>query len=290
MGIKFNPMLGCNTLNFSADRTVHTQRLPLMQPDTFVKENSETRYMQRIEELFPNGELKQIYADMCKELGLDYYPKLVFAGDVKNNAAGGYTFSTNTISLSLEDTLGSTIKLYGVKNGEAKLQIDNKGIPVIVNKQIANILINSPRAAKNKGLDSIYGEQASDEEQKKLFLQKLYHELVHAKQHMIMRQTDGIGAKQVIQAWRHLPQDAPVPAIIINQSLENIYKKSYWANKPTPIVYSETSEIGQYAYKLLDAVQNYAPVESPEYDKNLLEIEAYQEASDYITKNYGEWS
>ena len=289
MGINFYPTVNIRKTNYSANTTAQRPLFAPVTPDAFIKESNSTKYTQKLEELFPNGELNIIYDDMCKELELDYKPILTFSFDVKNNTGGGYTFHTNTINLSLEDTLGSDCKLYGIKDGVKSLQIDTKNVPVIVNQKIANILTSSPQAAKNKGLDTIVAEPASKEDQKKLFLQKLYHELIHAKQHMIMRQTDGIGAKQVIQAWRHLPKNAPIPSIIVNQSLENIYQKSFWKNNATPIKFSENSEKGVLAYKYLNAVQNYAPVDSPEYDKNLLELEAYQKSSEYIIEKYGEW-
>ena len=289
MGINIYPTVNINKQNFRANTTAQQLYFAPVSADSFVKESSRTQYLRRLEELFPNGELERTYDQMCKELKLDYKPTLKFTTDVKENSGGGYTFHSNTVTLSLEDILGSNTKLYGIKNGEKILQIDSKGVPVIVSPQVARILTTSPQAAKHRGLDKIIAEKATNEDQKKLFLQKLYHELIHAKQHMIMRQTDGIGAKQIIQAWRHLPKNAPIPNIIINQSLENIYQKSFWKDNATPIKYAENSEMGKYGYKCLDAVQNYAPVDSPEYDKNYLEIEAYQESSKYIKERFGEW-
>ena len=68
-----------------------------------------------------------------------------------------------------------------------------------------------------------------------------------------------------------------------------MFEKSFWANKFTPTEYSKDSETGRYAHKLLKSVKNYAPVTSPQYKKNLLEVEAYKKSYEYIVENFGEW-
>ena len=290
MGINLNN-IGISRLNFlSSQPTVATRPLQT-QPDSFVRESKEVFYAKRLEQLFPNGELQRTYDAMCEELELDYKPRLNLTLPVMGNAGGGYSFGTNTVTLSLEDTLGSDTKLYGIKNGEKELQIDKEtGVPMMTSKLLAAYIAYSPEAAKNKGLDAIVAEPASDEEIKKLFIQKLYHELVHAKQHMIMRQTEGIGAKNVFKSWGQGKKAPTTPSVVVNLRQEEAYRKSFWAKNSTPVKYSKDSEIANYANKCLDAIKNYPPVDSPDYTKNFIEAEAFKESYNYIVENYGDWS
>ena len=46
------------------------------------------------------------------------------------------------------------------------------------------------------------------EDKKRMVLQKISHELIHAQQHQFMRQTEGIGEKEILKAWTHIkPND-----------------------------------------------------------------------------------
>lgn len=289
MGINLNN-IGISRLNFLSSQPSVTTRPLQTQPDSFVRESKEAFYAKRLEQIFPNGELQRTYDAMCEELELDYKPRLNLTLPVMGNAGGGYSFGTNTVTLSLEDTLGSDTKLYGIKNGEKELQIDKKtGVPMMTSKLLAAYVVYSPEAAKNKGLDAIVAEPASDEEIKKLFIQKLYHELVHAKQHMIMRQTEGIGAKNVFKSWGQGKKASTTPSVVVNLRQEEAYRKSFWAKNSTPVKYSKDSEIANYANKCLAAIKNYPPVDSPEYTKNFIEAEAFKESYDYVVENYGVW-
>ena len=288
MGINLYTNFGINNITFRSDKPKVSPYKTQPQQDCFIRESKDVYFGRRLEQLFPNGELDRTFNIMCEELKLDYKPDLNLVVPLDGNAGGGYAFLNHTITLSLEDCLGSDTKLYGIKDGEKQLQITEQGMPVMTNKVLASYIAQNPQAAKNKGLDKIVAEPATDEEVKKLFLQKLYHELVHAKQHMIMRQTEGIGAKEIISAWRHLPKNQNKPNI--DKVLNKLYKQSYWVNKSTPIKYEKDSEQGVYAYNCLDAVKNYAPVESEEYKTNYMEVDAYKSSADYVNERYGEWS
>lgn len=289
MGINLNTHIQLNGVNFQSDKSIKSNQNLRTKPDIFVRESKEAFYARRLEEIFPNGELTELYDKLCNELELDYRPKLELVPANQGHAGGGYTFFSNQITLSLEDVVGSDTKIYAIKDGVKSLQTDEKtGIPMMTSKLIAAYLCHTPEAAKNVGVDKLIAEPASNDDIKKLFIQKLYHELVHAKQHMIMRQTEGIGAKEIITAWRHLPKNQNKPNI--DKVLNKLYKQSYWVNKSTPIKYEKDSEQGIYAYKCLDAVKNYAPIESEEYKTNYMEVDAYKSSADYVNKRYGEWS
>ncbi len=291
MGISFNANTG---VKFIRPANINTEpQAPVTKqsaPDTFVKTDNSTRYIERINELFPYGELDDIYAEMCKELELDYPPKLVFETGAPGETGGGYTFHSNKISLNIQDILSSDYKIMGVKDEKKETMVDPKTMtPLFINKAIAGLVVKNPQNAVVKGYDKLIAEPVSDEEQRKLFLMKLRHELVHARQHMIMRQSEGIGAKAVVKAWQHFPPNGGAPKYIIDQLVNSYYRKSYWADKPDEIKYKKHSPEGEYAAKCLDAIQNYPPVASPLYNTNFIELEAYKNSSDYILEKYGNW-
>lgn len=291
MGISFNPNTG---VRFIRPANINSDNQPLSAkqstPDTFVKTDNSARYLERIDKLFPYGELNDIYAEMCKELELDYPPQLVFETGKPGEKGGGYTFHSNRINLNIQDILTSDYKLMGVKDGQKELLVDPKTMtPLFIDKVLAGLVVKNPKNAVLKGYDELVAEPVTDEEQRKLFLMKLRHELVHAKQHMIMRQTEGLGAKAIIKAWQHFPPNNGTPKYIIDQLINGYYQKSFWADKPDIIKYKKHSPEGEYAAKCLDAVQNYPPVTSPLYNTNFIELEAYKSSSDYIIEKYGNW-
>lgn len=291
MGINFNTNICTNSVQATNNNKIQSSKPQFKSsPDTFVRESKETFYAKRLEEIFPNNELKSIYANMCKELELEYPPKLELQLPTDGFAGGGYTFFANKIFLSLEDTLGSDTKLYAIQNGEKSLEMDNvSGLPKMTTKQIAFYISNSPQAAKNIGADKIIAEPATKEEIKKLFIQKLYHELVHAKQHQIMRQTEGIGTKNILKAWAKKNNGGKIPQATEKILLELAYRRSFWGNKDSEEKYAYDSEAGEYAQKCLNAIENYPPVDSPEYETNFIECEAFTRAKEYVENNYGKW-
>ena len=290
MGINFSP----NIKLWQADsvKTFDREKAPIKQnqPDVFVRQDSSAKYIEQVNNLFPYGELNDIYTKMCKELELDYPPILNFETSKAGAAGGGYSFSSNKITLNLPDILESDYKIIGIKNGKEELLVEPKTYtPLFINKSIAGLIVKNPMNAVIKGYDKLEARPVTDDEQRKLFILKLRHELIHAKQHMIMRQTEGIGSKAVIKAWRHFPKNEGAPKYIIDRIVNAQYQQSYWVDKPDIIKYSKHSTESEYAQKCLDAIQNYPPVASPMYNSNFIELEAYKESNDYIRKEYGDW-
>ncbi len=291
MGISFNPNISFRRAELSQHNVQNKMPVQSSMQDVFVRTDNSSEYLKRLEELFPHGEIKDIYTGMCNELELDYPPYLVFETGAVTEAGGGYSFINNRIDLNLPDILDSNYKIIGIKGDEKEILVDTKTmVPLFINKSIAGLVVKNPKNAVVKGYDKLIAEPITEDEQRKLFIMKLRHELVHAKQHMIMRQTEGIGAKAVIKAWRHIPPNNSTPKYIMDQIINAQYQKSYWADKPDIIKYKKSSPTGDYAIKCLDAVQNYPPVVSPLYTSNFIEAEAYRESNDYITKLYGEWN
>ncbi len=290
MGINFNPNIGIRQIAPAALQNEKFSTVKQTQPDTFVRTDNSAKYLERIEELFPYGELKDIYKDMCKELELDYPPTLVFETGEAGETGGGYYFESNKITLNINDILSSNYKIMGVKDGQKETLFDHKTMtPLFIKKAIAGLIVKNPQNAILKGYDELIAEPVTDEEQRKLFLMKLRHELVHARQHMIMRQTEDIGSKAIIKAWQHFPPGGGTFKYITDQLVNSYYQNSCWADKPDEIKYKKHSPEGEYAAKCLASIQNYPPVTSPLYNLNFIEVEAYKSSSDYIIEKYGNW-
>ena len=290
MGINLNTHIQFNGVNFQSDKSIKSNQNLRTKPDIFVRESKEAFYARRLEEIFPNGELTELYDKLCDELELDYKPKLELVPANQGHAGGGYTFFSNKITLSLEDVVGSDTKIYAIKDGVKSLQTDDKtGVPMMTSKLIAAYLCHTPEAAKNVGVDKLIAEPASNDDIKKLFIQKLYHELVHAKQHMVMRQTEELGVKAILKAWGRSNNKPRVPGAIENMRIEQAYKHSYWADKDVKGKYAYDSEMGEYAQKCINAIENYSAVDTDEYEKNFIEVEAYKDSKNYVVEHYGAW-
>lgn len=173
-------------------------------------------YLEKLNQLFPNGELDRVYKDINKDFGIDIPPQLKFYGDNDGVAAGGFTFERNEIAMSLSDLLGSDTKIVGIKDGKRTVLVSPKvKLPLFVDKKSADDFLKLHSQHGNLGFDSLVAEPLTEEEKKKLVIQKIAHEVVHAQQHMIMRQTEGIGEKEVLKAWIHeKPQNMIDKAIL----------------------------------------------------------------------------
>ena len=130
-----------------------------------------------------------------------------------------------------------------------------------------------------------------EEEQKKFVIQKLAHEVIHAQQHMIMRQTEGIGEKEIIKAWTHEKPKNMIDRAILGYKVQALYNKSYWAKKPeTEKKVPSNSSSSIIAHIWLEAVRNYPPVNSPAYERNAIEVDAYDRSAQYLKTKYGWWN
>ncbi len=267
-----------------------TQNLGELKSDSFVRsEKTQDIYQQKLNALFPNGTLEKIYSQMGKELGIDILPTLKFYGPSDGIMAGGFTFNKNEISFSLNEIFDNNHKVVMVKNGMYKLLTSpNDNMPLFIDKTLGEQFVNANKEHFKKIVDDLKLVSMTDNDFRKFIIHKMYHELIHAQQHMIMRSTEGIGEKEIIKAWTHLAPENEADIQKLNEITENIYKNSYWANKPsTQQVHKKDSDIGKIAHIWLEAVRHYPPVDSPEYTINALESDAFKRSYEYLTKNFG---
>lgn len=292
MKVLFNNFVNnVHLVNFKANDVNQPNKVDMSIPqDTFVKSSkAQDVYMQRLNELFPNGMLDKIYVQMGKELGIDVMPSLKFYGPSDNVVAGGFTFSKNEISFSLSEIFDNDHKVVMVKNGMYKIMMNNhQSMPLFTNKALGEEFVKMYKPQFQKVVDDLKLVSMTDDDFRKFVVHKMYHELIHAQQHMMMRSTEGIGEKEVIKAWTHLLPENEADVKKLDEITENIYKNSYWANKTsTPQRIKKDSDAGKLAYTWLDAVRKYPPVDSPEYMTNAIEADAYKRSYEYLVKNFG---
>ena len=256
--------------------------------DAFVKSKPTMEaYMEKLNNLFPNNELNEIFDKITQKLGIDIPPNLVF-NDINDHVqGGGYTYRTNTVYFSLPDLLDNDHKIVGIKNGKKETLIEPRTkSPAVIDKKFGEEIVKTRKDNFKSRYDDIMLEPMTKEDQRKFILQKLVHELIHAQQHMFMRKT--FGNKEVLKAWTHLKPKNPVQVAQLNEITDKEFSKSYWADKPeTPRKYNIATSQGMMSHIWLEAVRNYELPPSPNYHKNALEVDAYNRAYQYIVENYG---
>lgn len=292
--VSLNPCVNSGLTGNHVSRTYRNIVSPgfaSLDKDTVSIRNKKEIYAEKLERLFPDGELDRIYNKINEDFGLDNPPALKFYGDDDGVMSGGYTFNRNEISLSLSDLLSSDTKIVGIKDDKRTILVSPKvHLPLFVDNRSANSFVAVYSKIGNLGYDKLVTEPVTDEEQRKLIIQKLTHEIVHAQQHMIMRQAEGIGEKEIIKAWTHEKPKNMVAETVLNYKVNDIYNRSYWAEKPdTKKTITKDSPKYHYAKVWLEAIRNYPSVDSPDYVRNPIEIDAYVRSAQYVKAKYGDW-
>lgn len=245
-------------------------------------------YMDRLNQLFPNGGIDKLYNDINKDFNIDYPADLKFYAGDDGVMAGGFTFSKNEISFSLSDLLDFDTKIVGVKNGK-KITLTSPScmLPLFIDKKSAEEFIQIHSKNGNLGFDELIVEPLTDDDRRQYITQKVAHEVIHAQQHMIMRQTKGIGTKEILKAWTHQKPKNMIEKTLLDIQTMNAYNNSYWANieENQPIIDKESSS-GVLANVWLEAIRNYPRVDSPEYVKNPIEVDAYIRSAKYARNIY----
>ena len=253
--------------------------------DSFVSTlTPETITRRKFESLFPNGELDKIYNQINKDFKIDNPAKLSLVYDEKSQLGGGYTFNKNNIEMNLYDLMHYDKKIVGIKDGKKYPIISpNEKLPLFTDKDMGEKFLEIWGKNGNLGFEKLVMEDVSPKEHKRFIIQKIAHECVHAKQHQILRETEGIGDKEIIKAWTHAKPKNMTEEKSLNDFVENKYQSTPWSKLPQPDVkYKKGSPTYQKAVILLDAIRNYPPVDSPLYTKNALEREAFDVSALYV--------
>ena len=234
-------------------------------------------------------ELKKYYDDACSYLNLDVKPEINLFPEYYKGRCGGFNFPKNQINFSIKDLTCSDYKVIGVTaNKKVPLVDSNSYLPLIASKDILGNFLKKASESNNYGYNSIYIIPSTTKDKKRFILQKIVHELIHAQQHMILRQTEGIGEKEILKAWlHHTPKssnDTQIRDILIEK-----FKTSFWCNKITKLPkISKYSPQGLLAYKWLSAIKNYpVSIATPEYYSNEIEKDAYKRSAEYVQSVFG---
>lgn len=254
--------------------------------------NSKEIYLEKLNKLFPNAQFDKVCDNINNDFGIDKPAKITLVGDNDGVAAGGYNFEKNEITLSLNDLLGSDTKIVGIKNGKKTVLVSpSEKLPLFIDKENADKFIKLHSQHGNLGFDKLVAEPITEDEQRKFVIQKLSHEIIHSQQHMIIRKTEGMGEKEIIKAWQHDKPDNLIENYILNWKTDSAYNRSYWKNQPkTKQTIKQNSPAGYLAKTWLEAIRNYPPVNSPEYTKNPIEVDAYLRSAQYVINKYGNWN
>ena len=293
MKVSFNFQNSIIPVNFRANNTTSNPITNLNTPkDEFVRVDQKEFYLKKLDELFSSaGGINAVYENMCKDFNIDYPPKLNLYSGKDNITSGGFTFNTNEIGMCLEEMLGYNYKLVGIKNGKKTTIISPNGnIPLFADKASLDMIAKLHSTRGNLGFDSLSVEQVTDNDLRHFVVQKISHEIIHAQQHMVLRQTEGIGSKEIIKAWTHIKPKDKFEEMKLQRLTEDLYNKSYWKNVDEGAPkYPKNSSVGQLARIWLDAIKNYPAVDSPEYMKNAIEQDAYKRSFEYANKYYGNY-
>jgi len=248
--------------------------------------------LEKLNKLFPNGGFDKLCQDINKDFGIDKPAEIKLVGDSDGIRGGGFTFEKNEITLSLGDLLDSDTKIVGIKNGKRTVLVSPiVKLPLFVDKKSAEEFVKMQSQNGNLGFDQLIAEPVTENEQRKFITQKVSHEIIHSQQHMIIRKTEGMGEKEIIKAWTHEKPKNLIENYILNLKTENLFNKSYWKNQPkTEQQIKKDSPAGYLAKTWLEAIRNYPPVDSPEYTKNPIEVDAYMRSAQYAARKYGAWS
>ena len=239
--------------------------------------------------IMPKEQLNKEFNDICKNLKLDINPKLDIVDSYNDGRGGGYNFYRHEVSLCASDLVCSDYKIVGTKAGKKTVLVDPKTLsPLFSTKDMAEEFVKSAQARKNYGYDSIEMVPTTIEDKKRLIIQKLSHELIHAQQHMLMRQTEGIGEKEIIKAWTHGKPRNSEEEKQLNDFVEKSFARSFWADKEkTKVKIPKNSPVAMLTYQWLNAVKNYPPVNSIEYLTNAIEVDAYRRSAAYAQNIFG---
>jgi|GEM_PF-6115277 len=250
--------------------------------------NLDTNYIEKLNSIISPQEFNKYYDSICAYLNLDIKPKLSISNNITSKNGGGFTFSQNQINLCAEDLVCSDYKIIGVKGNKKQALIEPlSSIPLFASKEAAEKFVKNAETKNNYGFDYIYITPSSAADKKRLVIQKLAHELIHAQQHMILRQTEGIGVKEIIKAWTHIMPKNEEEAQKLNIESEKNLKQSYWADKTLePAKIPKNSPLGRLAYKWLNAVKNYS-LNDNSYYKNAVEQDAYKRSAEYAQMLFG---
>lgn len=244
----------------------------------------ETIARKKFDSLFPNGEIDKIYNQINKDFKIDNPAKLNFVYDETSQLGGGFTFNKNEIEMNLYDLMMCDKKIVGIKNGKKiPLVSPKEKLPLFIDNKTAKQFVEQQNKNGSFGFDKLVVEDVTPQEYKKFIVQKIAHECVHAKQHQILQETEGIGTKAIIKAWTHAKPKNMIEENSLNNFVEKKYQTTPWANLPEPeIKYKKGSVTYQKAMVLLDAIQNYPPITSPLYTVNPLEREAFDVSAQYV--------
>lgn len=283
------------TNNTDTRITTNNTKISFVNKDTIelTTKTAISKEQATIDSIFGQNGLEKVYNGMVKYLALEHPPKLILSNSVtigENQVGGGYSFLSNTINYDVSPFYVNQFKLYGIKNG-IKTPIIIPGAKALAMGPKELIEKLAQKLSANKAFDEYTVEPATKKDIQKYISQNIFHELLHAKQHEIMRKTEGIGAENIIKnsGINHID---PASVESYKKFQATNYLNSPWVNlKHEENKIKKDSPMGKLAYKFFEAKKNYVSnPASKEYKENLLEKDAYDNSFAFIIKTFGEYN
>lgn len=282
IGLKQNQALGFIPRSKTLEKWVN-------KPDSFQYTNGIPSFEDReITRLFPNGELNKIYNGIANDYGIETPPSLELIKDFELGDRGYFTPTSNKIKLVL-DFLKPEARKFLLEKDNQKFYIvgDSRGLLFRVKE---NDIKKEQQSLEQMGF-KVTPEPLSDDDKKKYAVFILAHELSHAYQNQIIRQTEGLNEWNMIE--QKLNNNKPEGINLIRQKLEmikakQIYDKTH-AGMNFEKKYPLSSKEGQQAKIWYDANVGYKRPET-DYEENItnpLEIYANNKAYKYLKNKYG---
>ena len=262
------------------------RRCPVVRPEIY-----------ELERLFPNGEFTKIYDDLSKSYELQYPPKWI-VGKFDQNYLGRYDHFFNIMTLDLEmlrkpmykvmleykDSEGKDIKGYMPSRTDGRISIIDPKI--IKDKSFADKM----NMLNSKNVKTSFAP-LTDDDKRKYVISVITHELKHASQIQTINQTEGLEIKQLFWDSNSNRTKNLIDKKLFALGYENIFKNSFWADKPKRIKYEKNSDKATYAKKMYDGFTNYTNAKDnfDKYALNPVELDANTTAKKYLAQHYGDF-
>lgn len=269
----------------------HSKYIRQMTQDTFIKSDRQDTVMEKLDKLFPNGELNKICEQIINVYGIEHPPEIQYG--IRDESVGmAYNRERNIITINPKfvDSLDKYHKLH-VEFKDSEGNTISGYAPHPEEEHELGFIIDTEKFMKD---NKFYAEKGiktnivkyNDDDKRKEIIFLLAHELQHAHQAQIINQTEGLGMYNVLKQSAMKSTNNLIARKLIELNYDAIYKNSPWSTYNDTIKYSKDSQMGEYASKLYEANMDYTnpDEDSKKYLNNFTEVDANKKAGEYLDK------
>ena len=247
--------------------------------------------------LFPNGELDRIYQHITEYYKLENPPKMVTT--MLDSRIGAEYLPNKNIVLFNPLILNNTKNNQKFRvefmdsNGEKRScyipNYQKEGTLLYLNdeKQIQQL----KEAYKQNGINVI-AEPTTEKDIKQIIIHVLAHELRHASQMQAINQSEGLGIYNLLKDTYTNRASNLIEKKIIEHNFNKEFRTLPWAKTEKKIKYKKGTEEWDRINMMYNSFVRYKNCidDVDDYIKNIVEIDADKQASEYIKKYFPEYS